>query len=92
MSFWIAYEHDETGWPTEAFLIVAAGSQAEARQIMVAAITARREIEDSRETRARLSEIFIEAPLVRVMASLGTNVMATIRTTVSLVDVVLIVA
>ena len=62
MTLWIAYERDETGWPTDAFLIVAAATQDEARRTMADAITARRDAEQSLTPRARLSEIFIEAP------------------------------
>ena len=62
MKRWIAYEHDETGWPTEGLVIVQAKTQAQARRVMAAAIAARRDAEASLQRRARLSAIFIEAP------------------------------
>jgi hypothetical protein len=58
---WIAYEHDETGWPTEACLIVTATTQTEARQLMSTAIAARSSIA-TRQLRDRLYAIFIESP------------------------------
>jgi hypothetical protein len=59
---WIAYETDETGWPSDAFLVVMAKTRGDARLLMADAINQRRDRETSREVRARLSEIFIEAP------------------------------
>jgi hypothetical protein len=58
---WIAYEHDETGWATEACLIVTATTQTEARQLMSTAIAARGSLA-TRQLRDRLYAIFIEAP------------------------------
>jgi hypothetical protein len=58
---WIAYEHDETGWPTESCLIVTAPTQTEAKQLMSSAITARSSTA-TRQLRDRLYAIFIEAP------------------------------
>jgi hypothetical protein len=53
---------DVTGWPTDAFLVVMADSPDDARLVMAGAISQRRSGALSRELRARLSEIFIEAP------------------------------
>jgi hypothetical protein len=61
MKNWIAHEHDETGWPTESCLIVAAPTQTEAKQLMSSAITARCS-RATRQQRDRLYAIFIEAP------------------------------
>lgn len=61
MKCWVAHEHDETGPPTECCLIVAAPTQTEAKQLMSSAITAHGATA-TRQRRARLYAIFIEAP------------------------------
>ena len=61
MKRWIAYEHDETGRPTESCLIVTAPTQTEARQLMSGAITSHGATA-TRQRRDRLYAIFIEAP------------------------------
>jgi hypothetical protein len=61
MKSWIAHEHDETGWPTESCLIVAADTQTDAKQLMSSAISAH-SATATRENRERLYAIFIEAP------------------------------
>jgi hypothetical protein len=61
MKSWIAYEHDETGWPTGSCLIVTAHSQIEAKELMSSAITAH-VTTATRQNRDRLYAIFIEAP------------------------------
>ncbi len=61
MKSWIAYERDETGWPTDACLIVRADTQTEAEQLMGSAISAH-STNATRQDRERLYSIFIEAP------------------------------
>lgn len=61
MKRWIAREHDETGWPTDACLIVSAHTQTEAKQLMGSAISAHSKTARGRN-RERLYAIFIEAP------------------------------
>ena len=61
MKRWIAHEHDETGWPTDSWLVVTAPTQTEAKQLMSLAITAHGTT-TTRQRRDRLYAIFIEAP------------------------------
>jgi hypothetical protein len=61
MKRWVAYEHDETGWPTESCLIVTAATQTDAKQLMSSAIAAHGTTA-TRQQRQRVYAIFIEAP------------------------------
>ena len=61
MKRWIAHERDDTGWPTEACLIVSAHTQTDAKHLMGIAISAHTEA-TTRQLRERLYAIFIEAP------------------------------
>jgi hypothetical protein len=58
---WIAYEHDDTGWATDSYLVVVAATSGDARRLMGEAI-ASRSATTSREMNIRIWAIFIEAP------------------------------
>ena len=61
MVCWIAYEHTDDGWPTDAFLLLIADTAQEAQRRMIKAIDARAAAAPVK-TRARLYAIFVEAP------------------------------
>jgi hypothetical protein len=61
MKRWIAHEHDDMGWPTDAYVVAMAETREDARRLMAEAITARA-AGVSRELNARIWAIFIEAP------------------------------
>lgn len=61
MRNWIAYEHDDTGWATDSYLVVVAATSDDARRLMGEAIAVR-SATTSREMNIRIWSIFIEAP------------------------------
>lgn len=61
MTRWIAYEYEDSGWPTHAYLIVDADTQADARRAMARAIAAQ-STGCPPPLRARFSALFIEDP------------------------------
>ncbi len=60
MKCWIAYEHEDNGWPTAAFVLAIAETSEEAKQAMIRAIDTRAATV-SYENRERLYAIFVEA-------------------------------
>lgn len=61
MKRWSAHEHDDTGWPTESYVVAMAETRDNARRMMGEAIAARAAAV-SREMNVRIWAIFIEAP------------------------------
>jgi hypothetical protein len=61
MKRWIAHEHDESGWPTDAHVIVTAETSEQAKALMGEAITVRGN-QVSPGMNIRIYAIFIEAP------------------------------
>jgi len=61
MRCWIAYEHDDSGHPTTAFVLAIAATSEDAKQTMIRAIDTRAATAAVQD-RQRLYAIFVEAP------------------------------
>ncbi len=61
MKRWIAYEHDDMGWPTDSYVVAMAETREDAQRVMGEAIAACAAAV-SRAMNLRIWAIFIEAP------------------------------